>query len=406
MAAARVAWMLLGGLNAALVVCNLRNIGRTAAIGGGLFYALYFPAIYDEHTTLLEALGTAGVLSALLIGRFADTADRSSARRGVAAGLVIGAAVTVKVWGVVPALVVVGWLLITVGWRRASAFLAASIAGCSLVCLPFFLNAPSAMWQMVVVDQLRRPGNTSLELSRKLYDLAGLRDPLQVKWLLASVLLLGAFLSAAAWVSRRGRLFVALLASGVAVLLLVPVWWIHYASFIAGPAALTVGVGISQVRRWASAWGRRGEYAVASLFGLVAAVVFGVSLLRATLEAPFPAAQLRAPVAASSGCVTSDDPIALIETDVLTRNLQRGCRLMVDIRGYAFHRSSPAWAPEGRRRSLGWQALTLDYFRSGDTFISAHFSAGKGFDEATAATIESWPLLAKVGNYAVRRTQP
>jgi alpha-1,2-mannosyltransferase len=406
MAAARLVWMLLGGLNAALVVLILRRIGLAAAISGGLFYAWYFPAVYDEHTTLLEALCNAGLLCAILIGQFADPVARWSTRRDLAAGLVVGAAASVKVWVVVPVLVLVCWLLITAGWRRASIFLGASLVGCSLVCLPFFLNAPVAMWQMVVIDQLGRPRKTSLELSRRLYDVAGLRDPLRVEWLLLILVGIGALLVIAAWASRDSRLFVALLGAGLVVLALVPVWWVHYASFVAVPAALTLGAGISRVHHWVSARSRRVSYAVTSLLAVVGMASLGVPVLRTTLGAPFPAGQLEAPVAASAGCVTTDDPIALIQTDVLTRNLQRGCRIMVDIRGYAFDRYSPAWAPDGRRRSPGWQANTLNYIRSGDVYIQAHFSAALGFDKATAAAVRSWPVLAKVGHYVVRKPNP
>ena len=42
MAAARLTWILLGGVNAALVVLILRKMGLTAPVSGGLFYAAYF----------------------------------------------------------------------------------------------------------------------------------------------------------------------------------------------------------------------------------------------------------------------------------------------------------------------------------------------------------------------------
>jgi hypothetical protein len=407
MAAARLAWILLGGINAALIVLTLRKVGPWAAIAGGLFYAGYLPAIYSEHTTLLEALGTAGILSALFIGRFADPAASSSMVRVLTAGLVAGAAASVKVWGVVPVLVLVVWLLIKAGRRPGLRFLAASVTGCSLVCLPFFANAPSTMWQMVVLDQLGRPANPSLELRRKLYDVLGLRwEPVHVGWLLVVVLLVGVLLIVAAWTTRDGRIFVWLLAAGLVALTLTPVWWIHYASFIAGPAALTVGAGLSQISRWVEVAGRGARYAVVSMFVIGGMVIYGGQLLNTRLQTPFPGKTLSASVAAADGCITSDQPIALIETDVLTRNLQRGCRLVVDIRGYAHHRSSSAWAPEGRSRSRGWQAHTLEYCRSGDLFISAHFSAARGFDKATAATVQSWPVVAKAGRYTVRRPHP
>jgi alpha-1,2-mannosyltransferase len=402
LATARLAWMLLGGLNAALVVLILRRISLTAAISGGLFYAAYFPAIYSEHLTLLEALGTTGILLALLVGRLPEVDSRIPTGRLLTAGLVAGAATSVKAWGVVPVLVIVGWLLVRAGWRRSLVFLGAGVAGCSLICLPFFVNAPRGMWQMVVLDQLGRPANTTLELRRKLYDIVGLRwEPMQSGWLLLTLLLVGVVLMGAAWAAGRG-LFVLLLVAELTVLALTPIWWVHYASLLAGPAALTVGAGISQVRQWAQRAGPRLNHAVVSLFVIAGVAVYAVPLFQTTLQAPFPGSTLRGTVAPVAGCVTSDQPIALIETDVLTRNLERGCRHVVDLRGYAHHRSSPTWAPDGRTRSKGWQAHTLSYLRSGDLFISAH-SGTRGFDRATEATVESWPVVARAGKYVVRQ---
>ena len=241
MAAARFTWILLGGLNAALVVLILRKISLTAAVSGGLFYAAYFPAIYSEHLTLLEALGTAGVLLTLLVGNLADAADRSSVARVVTAGLVAGAAASVKVWGVIPVLVIVVWLLIRVGWRCSLLFLGAGVAGCSLVCLPFFLSAPRAMWQMVVDDELGELANPSVELTRKLYDLVGLRgSPCRSA---------GFLLDPAAHQRFAGGGRLGLADAGGSssrcprrrsstLLALTSIWWVHYASFIAGPAAL------------------------------------------------------------------------------------------------------------------------------------------------------------------------
>jgi hypothetical protein len=51
-AAARVAWMLLGALNAVLIWRIVRPIGLVAALFGALSYAVFYPAVYADHTTL------------------------------------------------------------------------------------------------------------------------------------------------------------------------------------------------------------------------------------------------------------------------------------------------------------------------------------------------------------------
>ena len=107
------------------------------------------------------------------------------------------------------------------------------------------------MWQMVVLDQLGRPANPSLDLNRKLYDVVGLRwEPMQVGWLLLSLLLISASLVAAAWLADAAAFSSCCSSPSSTLLALTPIWWVHYASFLAGPAALTVGAGIAQVRPW------------------------------------------------------------------------------------------------------------------------------------------------------------
>ena len=47
-ATARVAWMLLGALNAVLIWKILKPIGLAAGLFGGLSYAVFYPAVYSE----------------------------------------------------------------------------------------------------------------------------------------------------------------------------------------------------------------------------------------------------------------------------------------------------------------------------------------------------------------------
>jgi hypothetical protein len=53
-AAARLAWMLLGAVNALLIWRILRPIGLVAALFGGLGYAVFYRAVYADKSTLLE----------------------------------------------------------------------------------------------------------------------------------------------------------------------------------------------------------------------------------------------------------------------------------------------------------------------------------------------------------------
>lgn len=75
-ATARLAFMVLGGVNALLVSRYLRPVGVAAAWLGGLFYALFWPSVYSEHTVLLEGPANTCLLVALLL--LAPVASRAS----------------------------------------------------------------------------------------------------------------------------------------------------------------------------------------------------------------------------------------------------------------------------------------------------------------------------------------
>src|SRR6187549_4049517 len=66
-AAARVAWMLLGAINAVLIWKILKPIGALSALFGALAYAVFYPAVYSDKSTLLECPATTALLIAILL---------------------------------------------------------------------------------------------------------------------------------------------------------------------------------------------------------------------------------------------------------------------------------------------------------------------------------------------------
>ena len=89
-AVARLAWMVLGAVNAVLVWKILRPVGMVAAVFGGLGYAVFYPAVYVEKTTLLESPATTALLLAMLL--LQPLVGDSSLPRGraFAAGALLG----------------------------------------------------------------------------------------------------------------------------------------------------------------------------------------------------------------------------------------------------------------------------------------------------------------------------
>ena len=199
--AARIGWMVVGAVNALLVARLLRPAGWAGAVFGGLVYALFWPAIVAEQTVRLEAVATTCLLIALILLSSARPPSRASVI--VLAGTLLGLAAATKMWGVVPVVILAGWLWSQAGIRKAALLVAGAAASCAAICLPFFLAAPGAMWQMVVLNQLARQRPVSVD--QRLIEITGL-GPIAARgmpWVLLvglAVLVLGAAL---AWSMAR-----------------------------------------------------------------------------------------------------------------------------------------------------------------------------------------------------------
>jgi hypothetical protein len=130
----RLGVVLLGGLNTALVYGVARRVGTPAAISAALFYALWFPAVRVERTSLLEPF----VITAILVALLVTTGPRVSNRRLIVGGLVVGVLASTKMYLLVPLGIIVVALLFNHGWRRGN--LSARPSGWIRCCLPTVLH--------------------------------------------------------------------------------------------------------------------------------------------------------------------------------------------------------------------------------------------------------------------------
>lgn len=396
-AAARLGWMMLGAANAALVMRIVRRHGRVAALLAGTFYAIFPPAVYGEHSTQLEGLATTCMLVALLL---LTTERRTPGWLLAVAGAALGVSTGIKIWGVAAVLIALVVVSLGGGRRRGVMLLAGAVAGATAVCLPFCVVAPVRMFRMVVSDQV---GRTPVKASPivRLNQIAGLPGhPHTVTLLLVGVC--AAFIVMAALAARTapGRLAVALLVGLTALLMVTPSWFLHYSALTAGPAAVTVGFGAAQlIGRAHRRDPRLGVVAATAIGLLVAGYVIPASSTQ--FGEPFPGNRLAAGVRDSPGCVTTDNPTTLIEMDVLGRNLDRGCPLVVDLGGNSY--DNPGETPVARAGNQGWQRYALAYLKTGTVVVIARFSAGNGFSLSTAAIVDHWQVIQRVGHYSLRR---
>jgi alpha-1,2-mannosyltransferase len=256
----------------------------------------------------------------------------------------------------------------------------------------------------VVLDQLgrRRVPET---LAGRVVDLAGLSQlrgtvGLAVLAVIA-VIGLGAVLVLSA---RRppGRLAAALFVVTTGVLLLTPPWSVAYTGLAAPAVALMVGFAVAST---ADLPGRlRTVLPVVVLTGLAA---YGVaSLPDLHTGSHFPGRSLEQVLAQAPGCVTTDDPIALIETGALRRNFAARCPLVIDPSGYSYDLQPAAGRHLGRPENAQWQQFIGRQLGSGDVSIVVRFRSAPGLSRRTRDRIASWPVLADVAGYQVRRPLP
>jgi hypothetical protein len=222
-------------------------------------------------------------------------------------------------------------------------------------------------------------------------------DPLIM--VVAAVLLL---IAVAAFAVRELRLVLAVGLSSAVLLMLTPSWFPHYASLVAGPAAVAVAAGLDWwVRRLSRIRPQAGRAGTAATLALVAA--YSLPMTQAHVGRAFPGAELGAVAERIPGCVTADDPTTLILMGVLGRNLEHRCPLVVDLGGWTYdHPPVPAVA---RARDTAFQVYARNYLSSGGAAISTRFSAGSGFSLALAQEVHRWPALAQADGFTLRRPE-
>lgn len=366
-ATARLAFLALGGLNAALVVVAMRRYGLVAASAAGLLWALFLPAAYAERSTLLEGVGNTLLLAALVASAPAAP-TRAAKGRWLLAGLALGVAVTVKLWIVVP-------LLVLASFRRAARgrILAGAAVGIAVVCLPFALAAPRAFAEQVVLDQLGRP-RISGSLGKRLWEIFHPPSAGPILGAIAVAAAIAAILAICLVGWRRipdVRLLGTLCVLDIVVLCAAPSFYRHYAAFASVPIVLLAGIGVRLLQRQDGGAVRTLSASIAAGVIVVAAAVAWATPGRGLRSKDLPSG-LEAAIGSVSGCVTTDTPAALVLTNSLSAMLARGCPFWADFSGWQYaatvqeRRNGVLVSPLDNQR---WQATALGYLRSGDAIL-------------------------------------
>lgn len=339
-AAGRLLFVLIGAANAAIISLLLRRFGLIAMVIGGGLYALWSAGTIAERSAMLSPLLNFLVLLSLLLLCHRGTRPSPAAAGGAA--LLLGLALTFKLWAAIP-IVVIGVLVLTVfGLRAAIRWAMIGLFPVVLICAPFLVASPAGMTASIVRAQLERSDGTSPSFLSRMTFFAGstVPVPLAIICITAMGLAVIATLASSVSIKLRGRelppefWWSVLAVAIVGILLTSRTFFDHYVNFAAPMICLCVGSAAGRLARAMRPTPFRLR-APAALF-LPAIFMFplaadGLALRPAQL--PADTRELSAAVAAYD-CVWAPFPYLSIMSNSLSRAaLSGGCPVPVDQSG-------------------------------------------------------------------------
>lgn len=322
LAIARVLTVVVSGVNVCLLGRLLRHKGAPAVIVACAALAAFPATILASHTLMLEPY----LVLFCLIGALAMfEGDELSASRWrlVAGGLAFGFAGAVKVWAILPVVVIVVCCAPQLR-RRVLAFAEGVVVGFVVPCAAFFAAAPARFFHQVIGVQLIRSSGYRVPLGLRLQYLTGLDGsglhltPALVDSMAVAIVVfvLGAFaLSPGGVLPTRLELFALGSAGVVGVAMLVPgEFYYHYGAFFAPFLAASLGLAVARWVRLAGVGGKRTGFGVGAVraagglflvagVGIVASGGHFLALHQAVAPDPGLAIEARVPAGA---CVLTD----------------------------------------------------------------------------------------------------
>jgi len=348
---ARVVMIAVSSLNCVLVAVLLRRFGRASALIGGLFLAtLSVGGLLTTQVKLEPFLMAFILLSAIAV--FSEL-EIATGNRALLGGALMGFAGLIKLWAVIPALLMVLLVL----WKRRASLtrvILGMAGGFFLPGIGFFLAAPHAFLHDVFVTQLERspsPGQSAGVANRLATLSHDAFRPFAPTLGIAAVLgVVVTIALAALLIGHRHELSaLELFAAGslvltIAMLMITPESFTYYAYVPAVFFALVIGAALGPALtrlRDRAVEHQLSSATSATLVGLGAAtllvalfVAAQVSTTRsalATLHPPGPEAMVTSLVPAGS-CAVSNDAYTLLLANRLS-TARSGCPTVVDAEG-------------------------------------------------------------------------
>jgi dolichyl-phosphate-mannose-protein mannosyltransferase len=340
----------------------VRHRGALAVLLAGGIMAIYPAGAASARTVLLEPWLVLFCLAGA-VAIFDGDRVTASTRRLAWGGVAFGFAGAIKVWAIVPVLVIAVLCLPQV--KRAAVFAGGVAAGFLIPVLPFAIAAPARFYDDVVVAQLARI-SSRIAAWKRLNSMLGLPNKVLspgavITLAIALVVFVIVAQIAASRVTRRPPApldWFALVSAAliVAMLLWPPYYAAHYAAFLGPFLALCLALPVARLatgiaerrqagaatagqaaqeaqatpgqpaRRQATPWLARAGLIVAGLAVLAAAVAQAPPPTRMTARPGLPAVSLR--VIPKGACVITDSAVYLLIANRFTSDVP-GCPQMV-----------------------------------------------------------------------------
>jgi glycosyl transferase family 87 len=341
--------VLAGAAAVVLAGFLVRHRGALAVLLTGGMLAIYPAGASSARTVLLEPWLVLFCLAGALAVFDGDRVT-SGTWRLAWAGVAFGFAGAIKVWAIVPVLVIIALCLPRL--RRAAIFAGGVAAGFLIPVLPFMIAAPGRFYDDVVVAQLARVGNRTAAWKRfnSMLGTPKVLTPTTVVVLAITVVAVVIIAQiAVSLINRRPPApmdwFALVSAALIVVMFLWPPYYAaHYAAFLGPFLALSLALplaglasALAERRRAAAAAPARSSPQLARA-GLI---VLGLAVLAgAAAQAPPPTSQTArfdVPTVAlrlvpRGSCVLTDSAVYLLIANRFTSQVP-GCSQMVDALG-------------------------------------------------------------------------
>ena len=345
MAAARVLTALASAAAVPLGGLLTRHRGLVAVTVTSGILAVYPDSLLAARTVLLEPWL---VLGCLLGALAVFDGDRlASGRRLLWGGLAFGFAGAVKVWAILPVLVIIA--LTARRPRDAARFAAGVVVGFLAAVLPFALLAPGTFYRGVILAQLVRADLARVPLGFRLQHMLGLTHapqlptPALVAIAAAVIVIIAGLPVLAVRLTHQAPPALEKFATATFALVAVAFLWPsdfynHYSAFLAPFLALAIALPLSRVLGAPAVVGARARRMVllrrgAALLAVLTLTAFAAlqAAAESHLAAAIPASEISAAerVIPPGACVLSDQMSYTIAIDRFASTAP-GCSTMVD----------------------------------------------------------------------------